>query len=765
MLDPGIRDALGLKLENNIVILDEAHNVEDVLRNGGSGRWTEFQLCEMISALQYYAQATDSFAGTAAVKDEMDVNHSKEIPVTVIAHELLCFLETIVLYLIDSKRAFEQNGGAQKALADWEKFRTPPSKEFEMQYYGPDGRGRLGKPQGCEGFFRALKISTSQADRLKQYAESMYENIQQRDNVEAQLQLRLFEEMVDVVTKLATAMDHSEHYYVQSAARVNGSFEFVAGASNQSLVSRGRNKPKPLPYAPGRSAAVPTLEMPSCKYCRTVSRGHELIYSNGAIRHGSFNNGATPPWEAVLVLDLLTPSLNMKELAQNCRSVILASGSLAPLPSLCAELGLSAAPEVKKNSSGKPLTTRDVTKRVGEILNEKTTARLQNKPPPLEASHVVNLNKQLLAVAIGEFPNGERLTVSYRHYQHDAFIEKLGGAVASVIESIPRGGVLVFLPSYSLLKRCIKAWNPESSYSYGGSFDYGAANIWSRFEDSKGKVIVEPSGSQSDFDAARQEYAEAIKSTGSCILFAVFRGKMSEGISFNDDNARGVICIGIPFPSSFDRAITAKKSYNDEQRKLGKREDVLSGNSWYNQQAYRALAQALGRCIRHAGDYGTVVLMDSRHCDESPPDQNGVCPNHRQFPKWMRAHVRTLTRSGSGSNHDKVISGGWSGLKRTMESFFAEAPGYTAGVLQKQQERLASLRSKIKENAANDDEKTILPATASSASASGDFSRPLTGGGLAVTLSPTPPTFQRASVTPSQSSQPSAVKSEFSLDE
>ena len=72
------------------------------------------------------------------------------------------------------------------------------------------------------------------------------------------------------------------------------------------------------------------------------------------------------------------------------------------------------------------------------------------------------------------------------------------------------------------------------------------------------------------------------------------RGKMSEGVSFNDDYARGVICVGVPFPNSYDRSISAKMSYNNEQRKLRKR-GVLTGNEWYSQQAYRALGQAIGR--------------------------------------------------------------------------------------------------------------------------------------------------------------------------
>lgn len=56
---------------------------------------------------------------------------------------------------------------------------------------------------------------------------------------------------------------------------------------------------------------------------------------------------------------------------------------------------------------------------------------------------------------------------------------------------------------------------------------------------------MEPTGSQEAFEEAREEYNETIKEFGNCILFAVFRGKMSEGISFNDAFARGVICVGL----------------------------------------------------------------------------------------------------------------------------------------------------------------------------------------------------------------------------
>lgn len=40
----------------------------------------------------------------------------------------------------------------------------------------------------------------------------------------------------------------------------------------------------------------------------------------------------------------------------------------------------------------------------------------------------------------------------------------------------------------------------------------------------------------------------------------------------------------------------------------------LSGEDWYNQQASRAVNQAVGRVIRHRHDYGAIIFCDERFC-------------------------------------------------------------------------------------------------------------------------------------------------------
>lgn len=254
--------------------------------------------------------------------------------------------------------------------------------------------------------------------------------------------------------------------------------------------------------------------------------------------------------------------------------------------------------------------------------------------------------------------------------------------------------ILVFFSSYSLLNKCVKAWKPnEGRYSqFHSNMDTEDKDgiIWERLL-TKGKVIVEPTGGQTEFDQAKDEYYNEINLNKTCILLAVFRGKMSEGISFNDNFARCVICVGIPFPSAFDQSIKAKKLYNDEQRKLQKRTKLLCGSQWYSQQAYRAISQALGRCIRHSADYGTIILLDSRHCDDGSPVGVDGCFAHKNLPKWMRHGIQNL-HPGRYSNGRNDIVGGWHGLSQKIKQFFREAKPYCDLILKKEYEDLRKIQ-------------------------------------------------------------------------
>ena len=72
------------------------------------------------------------------------------------------------------------------------------------------------------------------------------------------------------------------------------------------------------------------------------------------------------------------------------------------------------------------------------------------------------------------------------------------------------------------------------------------------------------------------------------LLLAVCRGKVSEGLDFTDNNARAVVCVGIPFPNFKDTQVELKREYNDKKSMSSQ---LLNGSQWYEIQAFRALNQ------------------------------------------------------------------------------------------------------------------------------------------------------------------------------
>jgi Rad3-related DNA helicase len=104
-------------------------------------------------------------------------------------------------------------------------------------------------------------------------------------------------------------------------------------------------------------------------------------------------------------------------------------------------------------------------------------------------------------------------------------------------------------------------------------------------------------------------FYQDIQSGKGAIIFAVCRGKISEGLDFSDDAARAVVLVGIPYPLVVDPKTIMKKYYLDNKSYNAHK---LSGQQWYCQQATRALNQAIGRVIRHKEDYGNIILIDQR---------------------------------------------------------------------------------------------------------------------------------------------------------
>lgn len=119
----------------------------------------------------------------------------------------------------------------------------------------------------------------------------------------------------------------------------------------------------------------------------------------------------------------------------------------------------------------------------------------------------------------------------------------------------------------------------------------------------------------------KRAYAEAVAtSKKGAIMLAVCKGKISEGLNFQDDLGRLVVVVGIPFASIGAQKVRLKMEFmNGREHK--------SGDEWYMKEGMRAVNQAIGRVIRHQQDYGAILLLDIRYSRYT---------HQKQLSKWLR---------------------------------------------------------------------------------------------------------------------------------
>ncbi|GLD52973.1 Fanconi anemia group J protein isoform X1, partial [Lates japonicus] len=275
----------------------------------------------------------------------------------------------------------------------------------------------------------------------------------------------------------------------------------------------------------------------------------------------------------------LNPAVAFSDLSGSVHSIVLTSGTLSPMGSFSSELGVKFSIQ-------------------------------------LEANHVIN-KSQVWVGTVGAGPQGRKLCATFQHAETYAFQDEVGALLLHVCQVVTKG-VLCFLPSYKMLDKLRDRWTNTG--------------LWEKLEQQK-TVITEPrGGGKGDFDELLRTYYDVIKyrERDGALLIAVCRGKVSEGLDFTDDNARAVVTIGIPFPNIKDLQVELKMKYNDQHCKS---RGLLPGHRWYEIQAYRALNQALGRCIRHRNDWGALILVDDRFRNNPNKYITGLS-------KWVRQLVQ-----------------------------------------------------------------------------------------------------------------------------
>jgi len=276
----------------------------------------------------------------------------------------------------------------------------------------------------------------------------------------------------------------------------------------------------------------------------------------------------------MLHLWCMNPRVAFHEISKLCRSIILTSGTLSPMDSFSSEL------EVKFDYK-------------------------------FEGSHVINLRKQLLIGSLSKGPGSVKMNATFKESNSEKFQDSLGQLILDSCRNV-KFGVLCFFPSYAFMDKLKKRW--EHSGMLKKILQIKEVIFEGRGIESGNNFKLEMDrfyNSIKDYEKIESEGKSSKKTGGLCL--AICRGKISEGIDFSNNRARLVvsfvnflmfekICVGIPFPNVKDLKIDLKKRFNDQYSK------ELNGQKWYCQQAYRAINQAIGRCIRHKDDCKMILF-------------------------------------------------------------------------------------------------------------------------------------------------------------
>ena len=296
-------------------------------------------------------------------------------------------------------------------------------------------------------------------------------------------------------------------------------------------------------------------------------------HGGGFNNHNGGERNVDANANAGLALWCLRPAVSFRPVSDAARCVVVTSGTLSPMGSLEGELGVPF-------------------------------------PIKVEAPHVVPPTQIHVEASdvLGDF--------TAKAQDADGTPRALGAFLLRYLErEVIPGGVLVFLPKYSLIRRVVERWRDDGTL---GKIEKHKTVVW----EEPGASTLAPT-----LEKFRARVTDGDKK--GAVFLAVYRGKVSEGLDFKDENARAVFCVGIPFPAVGDVKVRLKKEYNNSE--YARNQSMLSGSEWYTHQAFRAYNQALGRCVRHLHDYAAIFLVDARFAKHADAEKN-----KSMVSKWMR---------------------------------------------------------------------------------------------------------------------------------
>ena len=628
IFDPSIKKIMNIQLKNSILIIDEAHNIQEVCNDAVSKDFDTNMIEEIIKELKELKTNLeenplldrDSLIGYGNNEKNSKKKNYNPINREQLKHEIniLTNIKNYILGLkVQTGEKWPNYGLKLDAKSIFDLFflgsRSEEKKQTTIKLNNINitknkfnlKKNQKNPPESAEKFSeKKTSIRSSEKSNsylsYEEYEEqennSDKESINDEEGIAPELDPENIQTHINFLTKVELIIhDQGKKTFLGLYLEI---LELIKTLADNFIDIEKSDDSNPL------HSAVNNFQF----FIEDIFENNKLLNFN---KKKNLNNFVKKK-KRVLHIYCFNPGYGFKNiLNEKLHAMIITSGTLSPIDGMESELKCSF--EVK-----------------------------------LEGKHVIDKKQVHFGILTSSLFNPkEDFLFNALNRNNTQMINNLGKTIVELCKVTP-GGILVFFASYVVMDDFIKKWEKGKIISEIAKYK----EFYQDKRDNKlNKKVLE---SYQKANSSREEKG--------AILFSVCRGSCSEGMNFKNDAARLAIVIGIPFANLGDPRTQLRKEYQDTFNKLyfpfikDKNIKKLSGAEWYNQNAIKCVNQALGRVIRHSNDYGCMLLIDSRY------QQNN---NRCLISKW----IRDVSIIYNNKNNDRLIS--------DVQKFFIEAESFT----------------------------------------------------------------------------------------
>nr|XP_030690587.1 ATP-dependent DNA helicase DDX11 isoform X5 [Globicephala melas] len=504
LLHAAARQAAGIRLQGQVVVIDEAHNLIDTITGIHSVEVSGSQLCQAHSQLLQYMER---YGKRLKAKNLMYIKqilyvlekfvtvlggNVKQSPNTQSLSQAGTELKTVSDFLfesqIDNINLFKVKRYCEKSMVSRKvrvPLRGPPSlssvRLFSWPAEPPNALSLCSPCGSSPGAGRGPSGSLSQP------------------LLSSLSQLFGFTERYGAV--LAPSREQPKlsgfQHFLQS---LQPGMTAAPAAPAEEGEDRAPRPASPLMHVEGFLAAL-----------TTANQDGRVILS----RQGSLSQSS-------LKFLLLNPAVHFAQVVKECRAVVLAGGTMQPVSDFREQLLACAGVEAE---------------RVVEF----------------SCGHVIPADN-ILPLVICSGPSNQQLEFTYQKRELPQMMDEMGRILCNLCNVVP-GGVVCFFPSYAYQRQVHAHWDKSGLLAR-------LAVRKKIFQEPQRVNQVEQV--LLEYSRCIQHCGQAGGMVTGALMFSVVGGKMSEGINFSDNLGRCVVMVGMPFPSIRSAELQEKMAYLDQ---------------------------------------------------------------------------------------------------------------------------------------------------------------------------------------------------------